>query len=328
MTALHEGSIGDLIRAARALALEPSDWHQIAPLLGLRLGTATESAKPRSSESYQSTPSDERSADRMSRLSGRPAPASRDITAKLPPPVPATLRTITTSGPPPPVWLAPATERVAAPGPEHRRRPPPDPLLSTRWVPGIISSLVATARASSEIDTLRVVDQIARGNPVDRVPRRTQSTLARGAQILVDMGPAMVPFAHDQAALVRSARDVLGGGPAEVLRFDGCPLRGAGPGPRPTWGAYEPPATPRPILVLTDLGIGGPRLAPWRVSTDEWLEFERTVTQAGCPVVALVPYPPQRVPKVLRRRVYVVVWDRPTSVATVRRSLRGPLNVA
>jgi hypothetical protein len=80
--------------------------------------------------------------------------------------------------------------------------------------------------------------------------------------------------------------------------------------------------------VLSDLGAGASHSGGDPAFADEWLEFFTTTSEAGCPVVALVPYPLSRVPRVLRRVARAVPWGRQTSIGTIRQTLGGPHAVA
>ena len=114
----------------------------------------------------------------------------------------------------------------------------------------------------------------------------------------------------------------------DVLRFSGSPEQGAGAGSRVEWSAYEPPVRPRPILVVSDLGVGVPPLGDDAAPADEWLRFAARVRRAGCPLLTLSPYPAGRVPRRLARRLRVVLWDRTTTAAVARRAAGGRMRVA
>ncbi len=64
------------------------------------------------------------------------------------------------------------------------------------------------------------------------------------------------------------------------------------------------------VLVMTDLGIGRPPgWAEW-ASEAEWLEFALLLRKAGCPLVALVPYPSDRWPPALAASMMILSFDR------------------
>lgn len=327
MAARPGSPIGDLIRTARALELDPSEWHVIAPLFGLSLvvpgdsmagadaGAGATQARARPPSPEPAEPSDQ--GRRPPRVAQPPRPPEPRRSPRS-----ATLRPVTSAPTSPPLWLG--AETVGETRAEHRLRLVPDPLLVERWTTGILFALMAAAARSGAIDAALLVERFARGDPIDDVPYEIYPTLARGAQILIDTGAAMAPFAYDTAGLARTAEQVLGGAPFDVLRFSDCPLRGAGPGPRRTWRPFEPPMPARPLLLLSDLGAGASQSRGDPAFADEWLDFFTITSKAGCPAVALVPYPLGRVPRALRRVVHAVAWRRQTSVGTVRQTLGGP----
>ncbi|HEY6891368.1 MAG TPA: hypothetical protein VI300_26415, partial [Solirubrobacter sp.] len=227
----------------------------------------------------------------------------------------------------PPLWRSTAAE-LPAPTPEQLLRHAPEPLLLPRWTPGVVDLVISTRDATGPIDAVRLVDDLARGRVPARLPRRERATLSRGAQVLLDVGPTLLPFAYDVAGLGRAVERVLGGAPLEILRFSGLPSWGAGPGPHRTWSTYRVPQRPRPVLLVSDLGVKRPPDAAEWASPGEWLTFVETLERAGCPAIALIPYPVERVPPLLARRLTLVRWDRTTSVVTVRRLLARAPRVA
>ncbi|WP_437941088.1 hypothetical protein [Sorangium sp. So ce341] len=142
-----------------------------------------------------------------------------------------------------------------------------------------------------------------------------------GVQVLVDRSDTMVPFLRDEAELVERVQRVVGAEATAVLRFEQNPLV-AGPGPRRLWRPYTPPAAGTPVLVLSDLGIGGQALDEVDPTT-AWLDFIEIVGRAGCPLVGFVPAPPGRWPAALVGRMALLSWDRTTTVADAARAVRG-----
>ena len=77
------------------------------------------------------------------------------------------------------------------------------------------------------------------------------------------------------------------------------------------------------MLVISDLGIGGPVVNPGRARREEWLAVAARAHAAGCPLVALVPFAPHRWHPALARAMVCIHWDRPTTAGVVRRAV-GP----
>jgi hypothetical protein len=145
--------------------------------------------------------------------------------------------------------------------------------------------------------------------------------------VLLDRSDAMLPFYGDQAILVRELAETVGAHRLEVLRFKGCPSRGAGTGSPGRWSRYEPPRRGTPVVVVTDLGIGRPPLAGGASEPSEWRAFVSDTRAAGCPTVAFVPYAADRLPTGLPRDLRIVRWDRGTTARDARGAVRGALEV-
>ena len=171
----------------------------------------------------------------------------------------------------------------------------------------MLSSRVETRR----LDIDEAVRMVARGMELRHPPRAQQRQMPPRIQLLVDRGEAMLPFASDLDILIDDVTRVIGPDQVELLRFAGCPIRGAGPGSRNSWSDNYDVWTPPPrtcVLLATDLGID---LRGAGVS--EWLRFAALVARSGCRVVALTPFDPSRWPVELTRAFQIVQWDRSTS---------------
>jgi hypothetical protein len=120
----------------------------------------------------------------------------------------------------------------------------------------------------------------------------------------------MQPFRRDQEEIARKIAGTVGREKVAVQYFAYSPLRGAGLGPGWTWQPYQPPSRRTPILLLSDLGIGGPA-ADFRKSTyAEWSEFTRIAAENDSDVVAFIVYPRDRWPTWLTALMRPVAWDR------------------
>ncbi|MET8346529.1 tetratricopeptide repeat protein, partial [Streptomyces microflavus] len=200
---------------------------------------------------------------------------------------------------------------------EHR------PLLVPHWTSAILRSAVSRRVDDGLVDVTALTGLIARGRPVDRFPRLPAPTLRYGVQVLVDRGGGMQLFWRDQNTLVETIRAVVGEHLVDIGFFSGVPLRGTGPGARWTRTEYRPPEYGRHVLLVSDFGIGGPPDEPHRATRSEWEKFATTVTQAGCDITALCPYPPERLPDWVSRLCRVIHWDRSTTAWTDRGERAG-----
>jgi hypothetical protein len=227
-----------------------------------------------------------------------------------------------------PEWLesAPAIPEVT--DAQIEWRPHLDPLFHTNTARALISTAFATRRDEGAIDFLKLLARISKQYPITELPRLPVSTLRFGVQLLIDRGQGTWPFYGDQELIRKEILGVVGRDRVETLYFSDSPLRGLGPGSRRTWKLpYEPPSAGTPVVVLTDLGIARRRNPDLGAPEAEWLDFALTVCDARCPLLALVPYAAQRWPVLLREAMYLISWDRPTTVSVVRRMVGHGLEV-
>lgn len=201
------------------------------------------------------------------------------------------------------------------------------PLLPPQSTPAILYAVLAEDTHAGPLDVERVVVELAQRRVVDPLPHRRHLALPFSVQILVDLGVSMQPFRRDQNSIITQIRGIAGGERTKVMYFADSPLRSSGPGPPLTWRPYEAPCPGTRVLLLSDVGIGGPALHPRRSQPDEWQSLARMLQRHGCSIVALVPYPPHRWPATITRLFPLVMWDRNTTTATAsvalqRRSLR------
>jgi hypothetical protein len=193
-----------------------------------------------------------------------------------------------------------------------------EPLLAPGRAGPILAATVETWDLNGPVDVDHLVETVSLARPVLRLPRQGLASLVRGVQLLVDTGLGMEPYARDQQEVVSEVRRVVGRSGVTELRFRNCPTRGAGTGPSWTWRSYRPPAPGTPVLALTDLGIGGPRIFVERSQPWEWRALAHLLARRGSPLVAFVPYPAGRFPSGLARSMMIVPWDRTTTISTVR----------
>jgi len=307
-------SLADLFTAVAELApADPDRAREIAALLGLGPVPArvTRPPEPAAPPPEPATPAP----------GPAPAPAVPATEPRAAPGiVPSQLREVAEPGSPVEdgAWL----EAVAPLGPrapeQAREAPAVEPLFEPRWTVGIVFAALAT-NVAGRADLARAVEALARGRPLARIPSRPRPSLRRGAQVLVDLGAGMEPFRQDQESFVAALRRTLGAERVDVLQFADCPGRDAG-APGAGWAAYRAPRSGVPVVLLTDLGLGS---VPGEARPAEWRAFLDEVGAEGSPCVAFVPYPPDRVPRVLRAAVLVVRWDRPTTAGWVRQRRTG-----
>lgn len=202
------------------------------------------------------------------------------------------------------------------------------PLLDPRWSRQVLGHTLATPRTDGELDTEAAVETIASGRALDPLPLLVRHSLARGAQVLVDVGAGMTPFARDAWELVAEVERVVGRSQVQMLMFDTVLSAGCGSGPIWTWSDYEPPNPGVPVLVLTDAGLSAAEgTLPAYERVPDWLGLATRLAGNGSPLALFVPYPPARWDADLSDAVVLVEWDRSTTVGTVH-SLRDALHAA
>lgn len=193
-------------------------------------------------------------------------------------------------------------------------RPPFIPLLPPGATQAILQAVLEAKAMDGEPDTARMVERIAKGLPLTRIVRRPRPTIRFGTQVLLDVGEAMEPFARDQRELVDRIRGLVGSDGVELVSFADAPLRGVRRGRARIREPYRSPAPGTRVLIVSDLGAGGRALNPLRADPEEWLAFVDELERAQCSAVALVPFPPERIPAALASRLRILTWDRSSGV--------------
>jgi hypothetical protein len=316
-------SLGDALRAAHALEPDAAAADALLRMLGLDrevLRYETPALGVWKASSTASVLSTQRQSTAPPRA-WQPAPAPVAPVAEDEPSRSSRLvRTVRAgSQAVAPAWAlaGPALEpEVALP------TPPPPPLFGRVQRRGLLSAALATPAPAGAVDVDAAVEVLAEFRPLRRLPRRRVPTLRRGVQLLLDAGAGMLPFLQDQQSLVRALDDILADDRLEIRYFAGSPLRGAGQGDRDEWRAWAPPPAGTPVLIVTDLGLGGERLDEDRAGAGEWLAFAHAAAAAGHRPIALVPYEATRWPGSLQRAMTMIHWSERTTVAAVRRALR------
>ncbi len=302
--------LGDLVHATRTLATsDPDVLREVAALLGFEWPQVSEppvAPEPPLAEPVllsegsvpEAVPEDKTPLD-------VPLPQMEprfDSVTTLEPLGDAPLRT--------PVWLK-GVEPMAPPSPSIGDLPL-EPLFAPATSRHLLTAALRTSSGEGPPDVEVLIQVLARGESAPRFPLQEQPTLSRGVHVLLDKGEGMQPFARDQRELVAQLRRVIGSEGVASTPFVGLPGR------RPLRGrAFVLPPPGTPLLLLTDLGLGGPSYSTTSASLEEWLALARKWSVAGYPLVAFVPYPRSWWPRELTRLVRIVQWDRCTTVGRV-----------
>ena len=182
--------------------------------------------------------------------------------------------------------------------------------------------LAAMPGPAATIDLDALLAAIGSGQPLTRLPRRIEWSLRRGAQLLIDRGPALMPLGDDVDAIERQLLSVVGPAKLGIQYFLDCPERGTRTRFERHPTPWRPPPPGTPTIVLGDLGCAGPHGDFDSATPHEWLGFAARAQQAGVALVALLPYPIQRVSTLLAGALTVVPWSERLTAAAVQRILR------
>ncbi|MEE4424090.1 hypothetical protein [Streptomyces bugieae] len=320
-----EAWLADLVRAAHQLGVTTdAEWAGLAALLGLG-GTAT-ACEPLGGRPAGTVPAvpDTGPATAQQTTGTAEDPAGHPAGPEAEPaddPETALLTPVDRAAPRAFGWTVDPLPPPRDPS-EPADPPPHMPLFAPRSTAALLRTALARITMEGELDFDRATEQVAQARPLTEIPRRPLPTLRHGVQILADVSASMEPFARDVEDVIARVRAVVGAAGTQVLRFADLPTRGAGTGSRGTWQPYTPPRPGTRVLILSDLGAGGPVFHPWRATAAQWEATVATIRRGGCEAIAFVPLPEHRWPRSWRRLLPVVAWDRGTTVSKVKGARR------
>ncbi len=293
-------SIADMVTAAVRLGVtDPADLAAIGRALDVTI-PVTPVVPPSRPTPVPTEPSQTTSAPMSS------ARTTRNRAGPTGTPVAARLRQEDDAGSIP-AWLAAVS---ALPPPDSGRfGVPPEPPLPTVQARSSMAALAATWRPSRRLDLVRLVRRSARLQPLTAC-FLTELRTASFVQLLVDRGEGMEPYADDLEFLAAQIVDVAGRDRVEQRTFAGTPQRGLDPdvftGETTPW---RRPAPDSLVLILTDLGLGGPAGSRDRAQAGEWRAVAATVASVQAELRVLTPFPPSRLPTGLAAMMRIVSWD-------------------
>ena len=199
---------------------------------------------------------------------------------------------------------------AALKAPVNKTPPPQQPLMAWRRLWPLLKLALGAYNPSHQPDLPRIVDQLAKGVALRRLPKARRKGWAGQAQLIVDFDPSLLPFWADFNGLHQHLADVRGQTGLTVLAFPqgdptgGCSLSSAA-GWRPL-AHYPLPQAGTTILVLSDLGCNDCNdQRRWR-----WRRFGAQLARTGCRPVALMPSPPRWWDAELTQLFTAVYWDR------------------
>ena len=181
----------------------------------------------------------------------------------------------------------------------------------------LLTAMATSQEETGEINEERIVDDIANGQALERIPYRLRSTSRFGVQLLLDRGRRLQPLRQDQRLLLTDLRRIVGAYRIDVQYFSSFPDL-TGPGAPRTWQQYKPPAAGTVVLAITDMGLGWLGMLERRGDENQWIAWANAVRSAGAYPVLLVAHGDKYWVDAMRRCMAVVHWDRHTSVGSVR----------
>jgi hypothetical protein len=213
-----------------------------------------------------------------------------------------------------PEWLSDAPHisfsGVLGPG------PPPAPPLSPSQARAAMATFASTRRPGSQLDIDWLSARVTTLAPI--VPPRfvLELRIAPVVELLADCGQGMEPFAADLRFLTAELVGVAGADRVERRAFLGTPLRGVDPDPFTNEAIpWTPPSPGTLVIVLSDLGAGGPPGDPDRAPTAEWRAFASVISEAQARLRVLTPFAEDRrgtgIPE-------VACWESVEEVMAVR----------
>jgi hypothetical protein len=192
-----------------------------------------------------------------------------------------------------------------------------EPLFPRRTAPGVLGAAIATLRPGPRPDLERLIAHVVRGQPLREVPRLPVPSRSRGVQVLLDRNEALTPFFADQMDLAHAFRRVAGTPRCEVFEFledpaTACAYSAADP------SAAWRPQPGRPVVVVTDFGLGDSSGSAPRIPQRTWRRFAVLLKRYRCPLLAVVPRAPVEWPPWVERHFIALHWDPRTRAEHVR----------
>jgi len=211
-----------------------------------------------------------------------------------------------------------ASRQVAEPsGPAA----PLESLFPAGRVRGILRELATLRSASGPPDMDAAIALIARGMPIQRLPRRVVSVLGHSVQLLFDAGPAMLPFTRDKQQLAATTIRTFGRDRGRVADFMSTPLNRVRVQRQVRWDELRWPVRGSTIVVVTDLGIGSDETEAGH--SREWNRFVEESDRRGLRSVVLIPYGPERWPQAADAFGTALTWDLETGVQDLHKRARS-----
>jgi rhodanese-related sulfurtransferase len=201
------------------------------------------------------------------------------------------------------------TAADAGDGSDPRRVPPTPPCGPLEALLDRLRAATGGPGPSRQLDEDAVIDIIASGAPLQRLPTRPRPRWPARIEVWLDVSPRLATLAADQHRVIVALAEALGPGAVALRRCEGPPdlpeldLLGAAD----------------VVLLLSDLGVaGGPGEA------ERWASIGARLRRAGRRPIATCAVHPRALPGALQRAWIAVPWAEGPSMAPPSPGSPGP----
>ncbi len=168
---------------------------------------------------------------------------------------------------------------------------------------------VLSVMQNGQLDVPRLVNQIANGKVLHKLPRQRHLHWSSELMVLLDFNARTLPFWDDFNDLCEALIDLRGCIGLDVRKLERIPgeqySRWRQPESHSQSWKMPPPDTP--LLILSDLGMLDTKESSIR---RHWLRFGRQLKAAGLMPFVLAPISPNRVDPELCRYFHIVLWSK------------------
>ncbi|WP_211236364.1 formylglycine-generating enzyme family protein [Desulfovibrio inopinatus] len=182
--------------------------------------------------------------------------------------------------------------------------PPFSPIVPWAGLWPFLKRVLCGEQHSREPDVEEAVQHIARGEFLTHIPRKTRSTWADRARVVVDNSPRLFPFWGDFNQVVDGLTACLGTFRLRVSRLKSGPF-GLDYDPHTlSHTPFDPRPFDVPLLILSDLGVYG-----GEEEKEAWRRFGVMLQKQGVRPVVLTPVPSRFWDARHDHIFHRVVWD-------------------